>query len=333
MLSGLSVFVIAIVILALIFDFINGFHDTANSIATTVATRVLPARIAILMAACLNFVGALVSTNVAKTISSGLVSGAVPEYLIMIAIIGAIIWNLITWYLGIPSSSSHALIGSLIGTVIVYSFSFKQVIWSGVLFKVILPFLASPIIGFIVGFLVMRFLFWALSRLSQYIVNKWFSKLQILSAAFMAYSHGNNDAQKSMGIITFALINAEILATNAGIPLWVKVACAIAMFLGTSVGGWRIIKTMGNKMIKLQPINGFAAETAAAVVIQAASAIGAPVSTTHIISSSIMGVGAAKRRSAVNWSLAKSLVYAWVVTLPVTAVIGGTITLVVKLFM
>lgn len=335
--DGITFSLVAVVALALGFDFINGFHDTANSIATTVSTRVLTPRLAILMAVSLNFVGALVSTKVATTISSGLVYGYIPQFVIIAALISAIIWNLITWYVGIPSSSSHALIGALIGASIANSLNLNTVIWAaeggkGVLNKVLIPLITSPIMGFLISFLFMKFLFFILKPLSQFVVNKWFSKLQILSAAFMAYSHGNNDAQKSMGIITLALISSGFISANDGVPLWVKIACAISMAVGTSIGGWKIIKTMGMNMIKLHPIGGFAAETSAAIVIEVASALGAPVSTTHVISTAIMGVGAAKRISAVRWALARSIVWAWVLTIPITAILGALITFAIKMF-
>lgn len=328
----LSISLIAVVILALGFDFINGFHDTANSIATSVSTRVLSPRQAIIMAAVLNFTGALVSSKVAKTISGGIVSGSLPEYVIIAAIIAAIIWDLVTWYFGIPSSSSHALIGGLVGAAIAYAASTDTIIWEGVWNKVILPLITSPIVGFILGFLFMKVLFQLLRPFSQRFVNRWFSKIQILSAAWMSYSHGSNDAQKSMGIITLAMISAGFLPKGADVPFEIMIACAIAMALGTSIGGWKIIKTMGVNMIRLQPVGGFAAETAAAIVIEAASSIGAPVSTTHVISSSIMGVGAAKRLSAVRWALARNIVWAWLLTIPVTALIGAIITSLIKLF-
>ena len=326
----LSILVL-VIILALTFDFINGFHDTANSIATSVSTRVLTPRMAILMAAVLNFVGALMSEKVAKTISKGLVNGNIEQYVIVSALLAAIIWNLITWYLGIPSSSSHALIGGLVGASVVYAWSLDKVIWKGVLDKVVIPLVTSPIVGFIIGYLVMNLLYFILRALSQRQVNGIFSKLQIVSAAVMAYSHGNNDAQKSMGIITLALVSAGYLDKDAGIPILVKIGCAIAMALGTSIGGWKIIKTMGVNMIRLQPVGGFAAEASAAVVIEAATALGAPVSTTHVISSAIMGVGASKRVSAVRWGIAKSIVSAWVLTIPITAFLGALITYLLKL--
>ncbi|MCX7710820.1 MAG: inorganic phosphate transporter [Clostridia bacterium] len=332
MLSGISFTLVAVVVLALTFDFINGFHDTANSIATSVSTRVLTPRAAIIMAASLNFLGALMSEKVAKTISKGLVQGSVEQYVIVGTLVAAITWNLITWYYGIPSSSSHALIGGLIGSSIVYAWSLEKVIWTGVWSKVIFPLITSPIVGFVIGLSIMTLLFRLLASLSQQVVNRWFAKLQIVSAAFMAYTHGNNDAQKSMGIITLALVSSGVISTESGVPTWVKITCALAMGLGTSVGGWKIIKTMGVNMIRLQPIGGFAAETAAAAVIETATYFGAPVSTTHVISTSIMGVGAAKRLSAVRWALARNIVSAWVLTIPVTALLGGIITAIFKAF-
>lgn len=323
---------IAVILIALTFDFINGFHDTANAIATSVSTRVLTPRVAVIMAAVLNFIGALVSTNVAKTISSGLVAGALEQYVIVAALLAAIIWDLITWYLGIPCSSSHALIGGLVGASIVYAASFDKIIWSGVLDKVIIPLFTSPVIGFLFGYIIMSALYKLLRRYSQRFVNKWFSKLQIISAAIMAFTHGSNDAQKSMGIITLALVSAGMLDKATGVPVWVKLACALAMALGTSLGGWKIIKTIGVNMIRLQPIGGFAAETSAAAVILTMTAMGAPVSTTHVISASIMGVGASKRLSAVRWFLARNIVVAWVITIPATMILGAVITLVLKIF-
>ena len=337
MLSGISFGLIAVIILALTFEFINGFHDTANAIATSVSTRVLSPTVAIMLTAIMNFIGALASDKVAKTISKGLVEGSIAQYVIMAALIAAIVWDLITWYFGIPSSSSHALIGGLIGASIVYAMSFQKVIWydganGGVVGKILIPLLASPIAGLIAGFLLMSVLFRLLASFSNMIVNRWFSKLQIISASLMAYSHGNNDAQKTMGIITLALINADLLSKDSGILWEVKLACATVMAVGTSVGGWRIIKTMGTKLTKLQPVGGFAAETAAALIIEGASSIGAPVSTTHVISSAIMGVGSAKRLTAVKWILAKDIVWAWVLTIPITMLLGAIFTYVFKLF-
>ncbi|HCW80305.1 MAG TPA: anion permease, partial [Ruminococcaceae bacterium] len=255
-----------------------------------------------------------------------------PQYVIAAALCGAIVWNLITWYVALPSSSSHALIGSLVGATIIVTNSFKTVNWKNILDKVIIPLFTSPVIGFVIGFFVMKLLYHILRLAKQRFVNKFFSKLQIFSAALMAYSHGSNDAQKTMGIIAMALVSGGYLKAQDGIPIWVKLICAVSMALGTSLGGWKIIKTVGMNMIKLQPVEGFAAETSAAIVIQIMTAVGAPVSTTHVISSSIMGVGSAKRLSAVNWSTAKSIVIAWVVTFPVTILFGMGFALLFHLF-
>ena len=319
----LDTVLIMVIAAALIFEFINGFHDTANAIATSVYTRALTAKQAIILAALMNFVGALVSEKVAMTISKGLVSVELEQFVILSALLGAIIWNLITWYLGIPSSSSHALIGSLLGATIVSTMSMEGVIWDGVLRKIVIPLFTSPVIGFLVGFTFMTILFNLLKNAKPTKANRLFSKLQIFSAAFVAYSHGNNDAQKTMGIITMALISGNVLAADSGVPLWVKISCAFMMALGTSLGGWKIMKTMGNNVTKLDPVNGFAAQTASALVIESASFIGAPVSTTQVITTSIMGVGAAKRFSAVKWGVAQNIVIAWFVTLPITMCFGG----------
>ncbi|MFL0268432.1 inorganic phosphate transporter [Candidatus Clostridium radicumherbarum] len=324
MLSSILIVTIIVVILALCFDFINGFHDTANAIATSVSTRVLTPRQAILMSAVLNFVGAFLSSEVAKTIGSGIVhpDKVIPEVVIA-ALIGAIIWNLITWYFGIPSSSSHALIGGLIGSAVVYnSMSFNVINWYDLWDKVVLWLFLSPVIGFIAGYIIMIALQWILRKVRPATVTKVFSKAQIFSAAAMALNHGMNDAQKSMGIITMSLVSAGYM-TKFNIPTWVKIACALAMALGTSIGGWKIIKTMGQNMAKLAPVNGFAAETGAAAVIFTASLMKAPVSTTHIISTSIMGVGASKRLSSVKWTVAKNIVWAWVITIPISAILSG----------
>lgn len=323
---------VTVILLSVVFDFINGFHDTANSIATSVSTRVLTPRAATIMSATLNFVGALISAKVAETIASGIVTCVLPQYVIAAALCGAIVWNLITWYVALPSSSSHALIGSLVGATIIVTNSFKTVNWKNILDKVIIPLFTSPVIGFVIGFFVMKLLYHILRLAKQRFVNKFFSKLQIFSAALMAYSHGSNDAQKTMGIIAMALVSGGYLKAQAGIPIWVKLICAVSMALGTSLGGWKIIKTVGMNMIKLQPVEGFAAETSAAIVIQIMTAVGAPVSTTHVISSSIMGVGSAKRLSAVNWSTAKNIVIAWVVTFPVTILFGMGFALLFRLF-
>lgn len=311
-----------VIILALAFDFINGFHDTANAIATSVSTRVLSPLQAILMAAGLNFVGALISTEVASTIGKGIVD---PKFLsnevIIAGLMGAIIWNLATWYYGLPSSSSHALIGGIAGAVVA-SQGWTSLNAGGLLEKIFLPLIASPLIGFVIAYIVMGFIFWLVGNLAPKIVNKYFSRLQIISAAFMAFSHGSNDAQKSMGIITAALLSSGMIDTFE-VPLEVVLACAAAMALGTSLGGWRIIKTMGSRIIKLEPVHGFAAEASAAMVIIGASILGRPVSTTHVISASIMGVGATKRMSAVRWNVAKNIVNAWLLTAPLSALVAA----------
>jgi len=313
---------IAVVVAAVIFDFINGFHDTANAIATSVSTRVLTPMRAVVMAAVLNFVGALISTKVAKTVGEGIVApGAVTQTVILAALFGAIAWNLITWYRGIPSSSSHALVGGLIGAAVAYHGGFDILNVSGLVY-IFSSLLISPVIGFVFGLTLMVALYWTFRSAVPARLNGHFRRLQLLSAAFMAFSHGTNDAQKSMGIITMALVTGGYLG-SFDVPWWVKLACAVAMGLGTAFGGWKIIHTMGMRIIRLQPIHGFAAETSSALVIQTASHFGLPVSTTHVISSAIMGVGASKRLSAVRWGVAGNIIFAWVVTPPVSAVLGA----------
>ena len=439
---SISLLLVLVVVCALAFDYINGFHDTANAIATVVSTRVLSPRKAIVMAACLNFVGALVSTQVAITVASGLVDtarfqivdihqpaafaaklknptdplsqylatglspvtqellgqyplgcapaqelqGAIvadlnriitradlysaerfagialkektvakaensgklkPEELantnrallekgypqeldsnqqpfqvvILAGIIGAIVWNLITWKYGIPSSSSHALIGGLCGAAIIHG-GLPSVLWGGIVKKVLIPLVGSPAMGFIIGFLLMGIIFKTLAHVHPGRVSASFRHLQILSAAAMAFTHGLNDAQKSMGIITMALVSARMIPEPV-VPMWVVLSCAAAMALGTSVGGWRIIKTMGHKIIRLEPVHGFAAETSSAIVLFVTSHFGMPVSTTHVISGSIFGVGASKRLSAVRWGVAQSMVMAWVLTLPAAGLVAA----------
>ena len=298
-------------------------HDTANAIATSVYTRALTAGKAIILAAIMNFIGTLVSEKVAMTISNGLINISLEQYVIMAALIGATCWNLITWWLSIPSSSSHALIGSLVGATMVYTMSTKNIIWSGVIYKVVIPLFTSPAMGLVLGFLGMRLMYSILASWSQHRVNKVFLKLQVLSSAFVAFSHGNNDAQKTMGIMTLALISGGALDAGSGVPLWVKIACAVSMALGTSIGGWRIMKTMGGSVTKLEPSSGFVAQTASALVIEGSTLFGIPVSTTQVITTSIMGVGSAKRVSSVKWGIAQNIVIAWVLTLPVSIVFGG----------
>ena len=306
--------------LAVVFDFINGFHDTANAIATVVSTRVLAPGVAILMAAVLNFVGALSGTEVAKTIGSGIVGTTVPQEVVAAALAGAIVWNLITWYFGIPSSSSHALIGGLVGGGIAAA-GVNQVHWEVLLQKVVVPLVASPVIGFIIALFLMRLLLGLFASASPTRVGTFFRRAQIVSAAFMAFSHGSNDAQKTMGIITLALISGGHL-TEFHVPLWVIILSALAMAGGTATGGLRIIQTMGTRLVHLEPIHGFAAETAAATVIETASRLGFPLSTTHVISSTLLGVGASRRLNAVRWNVAGRIVQAWIFTIPICAVLA-----------
>jgi PiT family inorganic phosphate transporter len=330
--NSVMTIMIIVVALALVFDFINGFHDTANAIATSVATRVLTMRQAVTMCAVLNFVGAFMSVAVAKTIGSDMIkSNGITQTVIISALIGAIMWNLITWYYGIPSSSSHALIGGLLGAAVIATGSFSVVHWSNFFIKVVLWLFLSPVIGFIVGYIIMNLMNVLLKKTRPATVTKVFSKLQVVSAMLMALNHGGNDAQKSMGVITMALLSAGAISTFS-VPLWVKFACALAMAMGTAVGGKRIIKTMGVNMARLAPVNGFAAETGAAAIIFTATMLHAPVSTTHIISTSIMGVGASKRMSSVKWGVAKNIVMAWVITIPSCAIMSGLIVLLIKLF-
>ncbi|MEO8230234.1 MAG: inorganic phosphate transporter [Chloroflexota bacterium] len=328
--EGFSLALIAILILAVSFDYINGFHDTANAIATSVSTRALKPEYAIVLSATANFVGALTGTAVAKTIASGLVNplidpgtGVDPNQLVvMAALVGAIVWNLITWRLGIPSSSSHALIGGLLGASIAGGgLATLQV--DGVVSKVLLPLVSSPLIGFALAFGLMVAIYWLFQHGQPQRLNRRFRRLQILSASYMAFSHGSNDAQKTMGIMTLALFSAGLIATP-DVPLWVILVAASAISLGTAAGGWRIIKTMGQKVVKLDPVHGFAAETTAATVIFSASHFGIPVSTTHVISSAILGVGTVDNRKAVRWGVAGNIAIAWVLTLPAS---GGVAAL------
>ena len=323
-----------VIVFAVTFDFINGFHDTANAIATVVSTRVLSTATAILMSATLNFVGAVTGQAVAKTITSGLVDPTAvkalgqntSQVLIIAALVGAIIWNLLTWYRGIPSSSSHALIGGVVGAGVA-ALGTNKVLWDGLVNKVVIPLVFSPIIGMILAILLMKALLWAFTFSSPARVGGVFRRLQIVSAAFMAYSHGSNDAQKTMGVMTLALFSAGFkLTTDAkgtpNIPWEVILIAAVAMALGTAAGGWRIIHTMGQRLVHLEPIHGFAAETTAATVIETASRLGFPLSTTHVISSTILGVGAAQRMSSVRWGVAFNIVRAWIYTIPVCALLG-----------
>jgi len=321
--AGFTLLLFGVLALAVSFDYVNGFHDTANAIATSVSTRALRPYQAILMSAAANFLGALTGTAVAKTIAAGIAnipSGDVGQIIVICSLIGAITWNLITWRLGIPSSSSHALIGGLIGSTI-GAIGTGALIQDGIVNKVLVPLVLSPVLGIVIGFALMVLLLNVFRRAHPRRINDRFRRLQLLSAAFMAFSHGSNDAQKTMGIITTALVAAGILA-KPDVPLWVIFVAASAISLGTAAGGWRIIRTMGQRVVKLDPVHGFAAETTAASIILGASQFGIPVSTTHVISSAIMGVGASDRFSAVRWGVAGDIVLAWILTLPASAVVA-----------
>ncbi len=350
-----------VILTALVFEYINGFHDTANSIATVVATKVLTPTQAVMLAAATNLVGALWGTAVATTIATGLIDISIVDVnsqILICALLGGVVWNLVTWYLGLPSSSSHALIGGLCGAAFAASHNnWAAIIWSqpdnpfwkgkGVLWKVIFPMFTSPLLGFLAGMLVMGLLFAIIAGIANLggkfaramrprWVNAFFGKAQIVSAGYMGFAHGSNDAQKTMGIIALALVAATTAGTLENlpswlhflnlppvgegnkliIPLWIKLTCAVVMAAGTAAGGWRIIKTLGHKMVKLDPINGFAAETSGASVILLASSLGIPVSTTHNISSAIIGVGAAKRFSSIKWTVVERMLWAWLLTIP-----------------
>ena len=347
--------ILLVILVALVFEYVNGFHDTANSIAPVVSTKVLTPRQAIALAATTNLLGALWGTAVAKTIASGLVdTRIVTSQILVCALLGAIVWNLVTWWLGLPSSSSHALVGGLCGaclaaadnrwSVIVWSVPGPEHWWQGkgVLWKVVVPMVTSPLCGFAIGLLVMGTLYFLLRRWRPYTVNRVFGKLQLLSSAYMGFSHGTNDAQKTMGIIALALVSAtaagyfhdlpgwlSFLKTpepppgqSVEIAAWIKVVCALTMAAGTAAGGWRIIKTLGHKMVKLHPVHGFAAETTGATVLLVASHLGMPVSTTHAITTSIMGVGCAKGFNALKLSVVERILWAWVLTIPASGGVG-----------
>lgn len=323
-----------VVALALLFDFTNGFHDSANAIATVVSTRVMRPTTAVLYAAALNLVGAMLGTKVAATIGSGLVNSAsITIYTVLFTLIAAICWNFLTWYKGLPTSSSHALIGSLLGaTYFSDAHGWDNIHFDKFIEKILLPMIGSPLMGFAIGFLVMLGLTWLVFRQHLQRINFVFSKLQIVSAGFMAVNHGLNDAQKSMGIIALALLLVYPLPAGSDfiVPLWVKISCAAFMGLGTAMGGWRIVRTLGSRVIKLHPIHGFACETTASIVLATTAHFGIPVSTTHVISSSIMGVGATRRLSAVRWGVVGNIVWAWVLTIPLTFLLAGGL---MKLFL
>ncbi|MBO0996649.1 inorganic phosphate transporter [Bacillus sp. SD075] len=327
----LLILTILIVFFALAFDFINGFHDTANAIATAVSTKAMKPRHAIIMAAIMNFVGAMTFTGVAKTITKDIVDPfTLPNgsYVIMAALLAAIIWNLLTWYYGIPSSSSHALIGSIAGAAIAAA-GFSGIKWEGFM-KILQALIFSPLIAFAIGFIVYSIFKVVFKNNNLTKTNQKFRTIQIATAALQSYTHGTNDAQKAMGIITMALI-ANGYASSTDIPFWVQFSCALAMGLGTSVGGWKIIKTVGGKIMKIRPVNGVAADLTGAFIIFGATVIHMPVSTTHVISSSILGVGSAHRVKGVKWGTAKRMIITWFITIPISATLAGVLYLLINL--
>jgi PiT family inorganic phosphate transporter len=321
-----------VVATALAFDFTNGFHDTANAVATSISTRAMSPRVAVAMAAALNFAGAFISLAVAATIASGIVdAGLITLEIVFSGLIGAIAWNLLTWYFGLPSSSSHALIGGVVGAAFAAEGS-KAVLGDGLLEKVMIPALVAPVLAMITAGIAILTIYRIVGRQHPTTVSRGFRLGQIVSGGMLALSHGTNDAQKTMGIIALALVANGNLAPGADPPTWVIVSAATAIALGTYVGGWRIIRTMGSRIIKMDPAQGFAAQTAGATVILSASHVGFPLSTTHVISGAIMGAGAAKRISAVRWGVAGNIVIAWVLTLPASAIVGGVTYGVTRLF-
>ncbi|GAA1280358.1 inorganic phosphate transporter [Planotetraspora silvatica] len=316
--------VIGVIVIALAFDYTNGFHDAANAIATSVSTRALTPRIALLMAAVMNFIGAHLGLSVAQTVGSGIIDAPQGRHGLVVvagALAGAIVWNLITWYFGLPSSSSHALIGGLVGSALAASVS---VHWKGVLEKVVIPMILSPVVGFLLGGIIMIAILWIFRRSNPHKTSRGFRYAQTVSAAAMALGHGLQDAQKTMGVIFLALVVGGHISPTADIPEWVITASAAAISLGTYAGGWRIMRTLGRRIIHLDPPRGFAAESAAATVLYtAAIAYGAPISTTHTITTAIMGVGATRRLSAVRWGVAGNIVTAWVLTIPAAALVAA----------
>jgi PiT family inorganic phosphate transporter len=326
-LEGFTLSLLVVIALAVVFDYINGFHDTANAIATSVATRALRPQYAIVMAASFNFIGAFAGTAVAKTIGSGIVDDATTtQAVVAAALLGAIAWNLITWRLGLPSSSSHALIGGLLGATIAAT-GVGALKVTGIATKVLLPLVTSPLVGFVGAFGLTIALYWIFRRADRRSATRGFRRAQVLSAGYMAFAHGSNDAQKTMGIITLALFSARVIP-SVDVPAWVIVVSATALSLGTAVGGWRIMKTMGQRVADLEPIHGFAAEVTAATVLVGTAALGMPVSTTHVISSAIMGVGSSRGTRGVRWGVARNILIAWVLTIPAAGIMGAICLLV-----
>ena len=322
--------VVVIVAVALTFDYTNGFHDSANAIATSVSTRALRPRIALAMAALMNVLGALISTKVAATVGGGIIEtpqGRAGLVIVLAALLGAISWNLATWWFGLPSSSSHALIGGLVGAALASSGTVK---WGGVLDKVVVPMVISPLLGLLLGYLFMLALLWTFHRANTRRAHRGFRNAQILSSAAMAFGHGTQDAQKTMGVIALTLVVSGHLSRSEGIPTWVILSAAGAISLGTYSGGWRIMRTVGRRIYALTPVSGFASQTVASGVLFGTAALGLPVSTTHVISSSIMGVGATRRFSAVRWGVAGNIVMAWILTIPGAAAVAAIMWLILR---
>ncbi len=317
--------IVCIIIVALVFDFLNGFHDSANSIATVVSTRVLSPRAAVIWAAFFNFVAAFTfEVKVAKTIGKGVIHAGIPDsHVILAGLLAAILWNLLTWYYGIPSSSSHTLIGGFAGAAVMKA-GWGAVIVRGLL-KIAAFIVIAPVMGFALGYLLMALVMNIFQHSSPDRVDKYFRRGQLFSAAFYSLGHGMNDAQKTMGLIYILLISAGYLGVNAAVPLWVIVACNLTMGVGTLFGGWRIVKTMGQRMVKLRPVGGFCAELGGAIMLLTTALAGIPVSTTHTITGSIMGVGATQRASAVKWGVATQIVWAWILTIPVSFAVGAVL--------
>lgn len=321
---------VVVVITALVFDFTNGFHDAANAIATSISTRALSPRAALAMAAVLNLVGALISTSVAATVAKGLVDPSVVTLQTVFAgLTGAIIWNLLTWYFGIPSSSSHCLMGGVVGAVL-GAYGSAGVHWTVIVEKVLIPTISSAAAGFIIGGLIIVALSWIFRRTRPSKTNSRFRVAQTISAALMALSHGQNDAQKTMGVILLALIAGGVVPANADVPFWVKVSCAVVMAAGTYLGGKRIIKTMGMRLVALRPVDGFAAETASAAILLTTGHFGLPVSTTHVITTAVIGVGATNKIKGVRWGLSRDIFLAWLLTFPAAGCMGALIAYILR---
>jgi PiT family inorganic phosphate transporter len=320
---------VIVIAVALLFDFTNGFHDAANAIATSVSTRAISPRLAVLGAAALNFAGAFVSLKVAATVAKGVVDpGAIELKIVLAGVIGAIVWNLLTWFLGLPTSSSHALIGGVAGAA-VSAVGFGAIQWHGLVHRVLIPSLAAPFLGLVGAALIMFLLLWLIRKRAPAPVNRAFRKLQLVSAGFVAFTHGTNDAQKTMGVMALALLAAHP-GREFSVPTWVIVSAAIAMALGTYAGGWRIIRTLGQRIAKLDPPQGFAAEAATASILWYTAHVGYPVSTTHTISGSVLGAGATTRLSAVRWGVAGNIVVAWLLTMPCAALAGAAVELLTR---